>query len=276
MHVEVPERASYLRVVWSELSRIQSHLLWAGLMADALGFESLFMETWRIRERVLDILERTTGGRVIFGVCQVGGVRRDIDADAMSGILSTLSVMEKEIGAIERVFLRDATVRHRMRGVGVVSAEEAHALGAVGPTARASGVTEDMRVPGYAAYPALPFDPVTATEGDCLARCEVRIRELYSSIDLIRRAAASLPGGPVTVKVTGAPEGEVFVRTEQPRGEVVYYLKANGTKHLERLRVRTPTFANLGVLLKTLKGCELADVPVLVLTIDPCVSCTER
>jgi ech hydrogenase subunit E len=266
MNVAVPERASWLRVIWSELARLQSHILWAGLMADAIGFESMFMEIWRIRERVLDILEQTTGGRVIISAAKVGGVRRDIEPDMMNRILGVLEIMQKEIRRVERIFMHDATVIHRLRGVGVITKDEALDLGAVGPTARASGITEDMRHLGYCAYQELGFETITATEGDCLARCAVRFGEMHLSIDLIRRAAAKMPAGPVSVKVTGAPTGEVFMRTEQPRGEVVYYLKANGTRNLERLRVR----------IKTLKGCELADVPVLILTIDPCVSCTER
>ena len=118
--------------------------------------------------------------------------------------------------------------------------------------------------------------PSRGRSGDSYARCAVRCDELFQSIDLIRQAFASLPDGEIAVKVTGNPTGEFIARTEQPRGEVVYHLKANGTKHLQRFRVRTPTFANLPAMLKLLQGCQLADVPVLVLTIDPCISCTER
>jgi ech hydrogenase subunit E len=104
----------------------------------------------------------------------------------------------------------------------------------------------------------------------------VRCDELSQSVSLIRQALGKIPAGEIEVKVTGNPNGEVFVRTEQPRGEVVYHLKATGAKHLQRFRVRTPTFANIPAMLKLLQGCDLADVPVLVLTIDPCISCTER
>jgi ech hydrogenase subunit E len=104
----------------------------------------------------------------------------------------------------------------------------------------------------------------------------VRCRELYQSFDMIYQAIAKIPEGPVEVKVTGNPAGEYFARVEQPRGEVIYYVKGNGSKNLERFRVRTPTFANIPPLVKMLGGCELADVPVIVLTIDPCISCTER
>lgn len=276
MNLPVPPRAHYLRTIWGEFSRLHSHLLWLGLMADALGFESLFMHSWRVRERVLKIIEATTGGRVIFGTCKVGGVRRDIGPEAAADILKELDGIESDMREITRVFLKDRSVKDRMCGVGVLTKEEACELGCVGPTLRASGVSQDMRQLGYAAFHELRFEPVTRTDGDSYARCAVRCGELFQSVDLIRQAFARLPGGDIAVKVTGNPNGEHIARTEQPRGEVVYHLKANGTKNLQRFRVRTPTFANLPALLKVLQGCELADVPVLVLTIDPCISCTER
>ena len=276
MKIDVPQRAQYLRVIWSELSRIHSHLLWLGLMADAFGFESLFMHSWRLREKILDIIEETTGGRVIFGSAKVGGVRRDIAPDMLARIIKQLNGLEKEIKEITDVFLNDPSVRHRLGGVGVLTKQQAYDLGTVGPTLRASGVCQDMRQLGYAAYKQLDFAPVVETAGDSYSRCAVRVRELFQSINLIEQAAAKMPDGPLDVKVTGTPNGEFFARTEQPRGEVIYYAKADGSRFLQRLRVRTPTFANIPALVQMLQGCELADVPVLILTIDPCVSCTER
>jgi ech hydrogenase subunit E len=161
-------------------------------------------------------------------------------------------------------------------GVGVLTAEQAYDFGAVGPMARASGVRQDLRMTGYGAYGSLDFEPVIATDGDCYARTSVRIQEIYQSIGLIKQAIATMPAGEFSVPVKGNPTGEVISRVEQPRGEVLYYLKANGTKNLERMRVRTPTFANIPTLLQMLPGSQLADVPVLILTIDPCISCTER
>ncbi|MCL1839357.1 MAG: hypothetical protein FWG47_08655, partial [Propionibacteriaceae bacterium] len=112
---------------------------------------------------------------------------------------------------------------------------------------------------------------------DCMARVKVRIKEIFEAIKMIRQCAEIMPqDGPIDIRLKGRPNGESFMRLEQPRGEVIYYAKGNGTKFLERMRVRTPTFANLPILLEMLKGVELADVPVLVLTIDPCISCTER
>ena len=276
MKIEVPARAHYLRTVWSELSRIHSHLLWLGLTADAFGFESLFMHSWRLREKVLDIIEATTGGRVIFGSCKIGGVRRDIENAELKAIAARLQDYAKEYKELGDVFLNDLTVKRRLCGVGTLSGADALQLGAVGPMLRASGVAQDMRLLKYAAYGEIAFAPITASEGDSYARCAVRIGEIFQSVDIIRQCSEKIPAGAIETKVVGFPDGEFYARTEQPRGEVIYYVKANGTKNLERLRVRTPTFANIPAMLKVMPGIQLADVPVLVLTIDPCISCTER
>ena len=276
MKIPVPPRALYLRSVWGELSRMHSHLLWLGLMADGLGFESLFMHTWRVREKVLNIIEATTGGRVIFGSCKIGGVRRDFSPEQVKTTLAEISEIEKELKPLIKVLIEDNSVKKRLCGVGVLSKQDAYDLGCVGPMLRASGVDQDLRTLGYAAYGELAFKPVIHNDGDSYARCAVRCEEMLQSIALIREALGKLPAGEIAVKVTGNPNGEVIVRTEQPRGEVAYLLKADGKKNLQRFRVRTPTFANLPAMLKVLQGCELADVPVLVLTIDPCISCTER
>ena len=276
MDLAVPPRALFLRTIWGELSRVHSHLLWLGLMADAVGFESLFMHSWRVREKVLNVIEATTGGRVIFGTCKIGGVRRDLEVDQIRGLLNEMNQIEKEIREITRVFLHDSSIKDRLCGVGILSREDAHALGCVGPTLRASGIAQDMRSLGYAAFDQLTFQPVTQSAGDAFARCAVRCEELFQSIRLLREACQKLPPGEIAVKVSGNPNGEFMARTEQPRGEVVYCIKADGSKHLQRFRVRTPTFANLPALVKLLQGCQFADVPVLVLTIDPCISYTER
>lgn len=276
MNIDIPDRAKFLRTIWAELSRIHSHVLWLGLTADAFAFDSLFMHTWRVREKVLDIFEQTTGGRVIFSVCDIGGVRKDIDADMLKKIKEVMDEVENELRPLTDVFLNDSTVKNRTVGVGVLTKQQAYDLGAIGPMTKASGNAFDMRTTGYAAYDKLNFKPITAEAGDSYARIDVRIQEIYQAIDLIRQAIDLIPEGPVIEKIKGNPDGEHFTRIEQPRGEVIYYVKGNGTAFLDRVRVRTPTFANVPALLETLKGCALADVPILVLTIDPCISCTER
>lgn len=277
MNVQVPDRARYLRVVWGELHRTHSHLLWLGLLADAFGFESLFMQAWRCRERVMDLMEMTAGSRVIISTNTIGGTRRDIDRETLGHIISEVDIIQAELKEFEQVFMYDYTVQHRLRGVGVLTKEDAYKLGAVGPVGRASGLAQDMRSSlRYAAYNELDIEPIVETEGDSYARTMVRIRELHQSADLLHQVYDKIPDGEIAVPVKGFPTGEVISRVEQPRGEVLYYLKANGTKNLERVRVRTPTFANIPPLMHMLPGSLLSDVPVLILCIDPCISCTER
>jgi ech hydrogenase subunit E len=234
------------------------------------------MHVFRVREYVLDMIEATAGGRMIFGCVKIGGVRRDIETSVLRGMISRLDELTPQIAELTDVFLGDFSTRHRMEGVGVLSKEDAYYLGAVGPTLRASGVPSDVRQIGYAAYKDIPFEPVTEEAGDCYARCAVRVKEIFASIELVRQLVEKTPEGPIEVKVKGTPDGEFFGRIEQPRGEVVYYVKGNGTKFLERFRVRVPTFSNLPPAIRLLKGAQLADVPVIILTIDPCISCTER
>lgn len=276
MNIEVPRRGNYLRTIWMEMSRVHSHLLWLGLLADALGFESLFMESWKLREQILDMFDATTGGRVIFSVNCVGGVLKDMDQSMLKNILNTVNDMEKEIKPVTETFLNDYTVGSRLHGLGVLTADDAKVMGAVGPMLRASGVSYDARKTGYAAYGELDLEPVTDMDGDSYARCRVRINELFQSFDLIRQAIGRIPEGDISVPVKGNPDGEHFMRIEQPRGEAIYYVKANGTKYIDRFRLRTPTTSNIPPMVELIKGCQLADVALLILTIDPCISCTER
>ena len=245
MNIEIPDRARYLRTIWMELSRMHSHLLWLGLLADAFGYESLFYHCWRIREQVLDMIEESTGGRVIFSVNKVGGVMKDMDAAMLTRFSEKLGEVEDQVIAVRKNFLYDKTVQLRLRGVGVLTKQQAHDLGCAGPFGRASGIATDMRTRGYGAYGDLEFEPITSNEGDSFARCQCRIDEILQSIDLIRQAMGMIP------------DGDLFVP-------------------VNRLRIRTPTFANLPGLCETLKGADYADVPILILTIDPCISCTER
>lgn len=276
LDVEVPRRARFLRVVWSELHRMHSHFLWLGLAADALGFESLFMQAMRLRETVMDIMEKTTGNRVIISVNVIGGVRRDLVFGERRWILDQLDTLESEYIPMARIFSSEATIRNRTEGVGILTREQALELGAVGPVARGSGIAEDLRLTRYAAFNELSIEPVVEKAGDALARMKVRVREIPQSMNLIREALSKMPDGEVRTKVVGRPEGEIVGRVEQPRGELMYYILAEGGKNLTRLRIKTPTFSNIPALLAMLPGLDLAQVPVAVLSIDPCMSCTER
>lgn len=274
--LEVPDRAQHLRVIWSELHRMHSHLLWLGLFADAFGFEALFQQFWKIREKIMDINEATAGNRVIVSVNVVGGVRQDLSPEQCRWILSELDEAEKAIRELTATILNDYTVKSRTVGKGILTPEMAIETGACGPTLRGSGIAQDCRQLKYECFDRIDFEPVVYSECDSWARSAVRFDETLQSIDLVRQAISRLPEGDLAAKFKGHPEGEIVHRTEQPRGELLYYIKASGKKYLDRVRIRTPTFANIPPLLAMVGGIELADVPVVVLSIDPCISCTER
>ena len=274
--IEPPARAKYLRVFWAELHRLHSHLLWLGLFADSFGFESLFMQVWRIREGILGLMEATAGARIMLGTCCIGGVRRDVPDADFSGIRSRVESLRADTLEILPAVRDDITVKTRTVGVGVLSAEAARVTGAVGPVAKACGIALDHRTRGYAAYGDLDFEVVTHTEGDSYARMLVRCEEILQSFGLVEQALAKMPATPIATPFRGNPDGETIERVEQPRGEVMYYLRANGSPMLDRVRIRTPTFANVPALLAMVPGCSTSDVPVIILSIDPCISCTER
>ena len=276
LNVTVPPRAEFLRVFWGELTRMHSHLLYVGLFADAIGYESVFMQAWRIREAIVDLMEKTSGGRVIISVNVPGGVRRDLTQELIDDVLKTLPQVRAEMDEISSVLTGDSSFLRRSQGIGAINAKDALDAGAVGPVLRATGVAEDVRQTGYCAYGSFKFTPITETAGDCWARTWVRMRECYQSLELIEQCLAKLPAGDIAVRVRGEPTGETTARVEAPRGEVFYYAKGNGTRKLERLRVRTPSYANVPALLAMLRNAELADVPVTIISIDPCISCTER
>ncbi|MGN0302414.1 MAG: nickel-dependent hydrogenase large subunit [Anaerotardibacter sp.] len=279
MGVEVPQRAEYLRAIMHELSRIHSHILWLGLAADAFGFEALFMHCWRLRERILDIFEAVAGGRVILSYTLLGGVTRDIDAPMLQSIKDTLAGIEGEYNEIVKTFLNDFSVKDRTLGVGYISTEDTIKYGMVGPFARGSNVNNDVRCLGIGAYGDLAeFKPILADTCDCYGRMKVRALEVNQSIEIIRELIDKIPDGAYHVPVKGTPkEGAEAVNIlEQPRGEVYYYCSGNGTKFLERMRIRTPTSQNIAGMTMALKGCDLADVNNIILSIDPCISCSER
>ena len=202
MGIEIPERAEYLRTILHELGRIHSHLLWLGLLADGFGFESLFNHCWRLKETVLDLFEKNTGGRVIFSICKVGGMRKDISNENLKEMQETLNKLKAEIKTVTDTFINDASVQNRMVDVGVLTKEEAEELCAVGPMARASGVVQDMRLTdNHGVYGKLDFEPCIEEAGDCMARTVVRIREVLQSIDLISKAVDQIPDGPIDMKV---------------------------------------------------------------------------
>jgi Ni,Fe-hydrogenase III large subunit len=275
--IEVPLRARYIRVIIAELERLHSHILWAGAAAHVMGFQTLFMTCFSLREGVMDALEAISGNRVNYAMNCIGGVNRDItDPDAILTTVRRVKHMVEE--QLIPIFSTDSTVHARCAGVGVMSREQAVAWGSVGPTARASGLDQDLRKAApYAAYEQLEFDVPVQTSGDVLARIIVRALEMRESCYLIEQALQKMPSGPWKGQVfVEVPPGEAVARVEAPRGEVFYYLASNGTDVPMRVKVRTPSFTNMPTVRLMLSGASLADVPLIQASIDPCYSCTDR
>ncbi len=276
--INIPERARFIRTITAEMERVQNHYLWLGFTAKETGFETLFMYTWRDREKILEVLEMISGKRVNYGMNTIGGVRRDILDTMTEQIENKLSHLEDRAKYYKKVCTRDQTILERTVGVGILHPHDALSLCAVGPTLRASGIPRDVRADEpYAAYGEIPFKVITYKRWDVASRILVRIDEILESINIIRYALENIPKGSIQVKVSKrVPEGEAVSRVEAPRGEDVHYLKADGSDKPVRLKVRAPTLANLPALCKMLIGVNIADIPVVIAGIDPCIACAER
>jgi membrane-bound hydrogenase subunit alpha len=276
--LKIPPRAAYIRVIVAELERLHSHLLWLGIAGHEIGFETLFMYTWRDRERVLDMLAAVGGNRVNYGVNTFGGVRRDIDQAMLQDILKVVDVLQDQIKYYLDLALTETTLSTRLSGIGRLSHEDALKYGAVGPVARAAAIPDDIRIiEPYAAYKEIPMKPATDTHADVFGRTVVRVLEMLESLEIIRFCIKNLPDGDIAVKAPRRiPAGEVISRTEAPRGENVHYIRSNGTDTPDRVRVRAPTQANWHGMRHMLEGQYLADVPITIAAIDPCYSCTDR
>lgn len=288
---EVPERADYIRTIVAELERIQSHLLWAGVAAHEMGFDSLFYLAWRVREESMDLLEYLTGNRVNYGIIQIGGVRRDIVEDQYPKINRCLTYYRELQDRLFHLFMEDASIAMRCRGHGVLSREDAMKLCVVGPTARASGVRMDVRVDyPYCAYgdlaidPVLPQDVLGETRGDVYDRILVRIVEIAQSVDIIQQCMDNMPGGgiiweskfPKLLLACKKATGEAIGRHEAPRGEVLHYVRMDGHESVAAWKVKASSYSNLISWPYILKGEQIADIPIVVASIDPCLSCTDR
>jgi membrane-bound hydrogenase subunit alpha len=279
MKVEVPKRGLYLRTLVCELERLHSHLLWLGVAAHEVGFDSMFMLVWRDRELVMDILEEISGNRVNYAINTIGGVRRDLTEEQRKKILDLLAVLKTRLDYYAHIGTTEPSFVGRIKGVGTLSPKRAAEMCAVGPFARASGVNADVRRDDpYAAYRDLEFNVITNDSGDIFGRVIVRVLEIVESCKMIEQLLTNLPEGEiVAAKVPRkAPAGVALSRYEAPRGEDVHFVRSNGTEKPERVRVRAPTMANLEAATESVIGAFVADIPIAIASIDPCFSCTDR
>jgi ech hydrogenase subunit E len=276
--VTVPLRAQAIRTLIAELERIHSHLLWLGVAAHQAGFDALFMYSWRDRETIMDILEALTGNRVNYSANVLGGVKYDITPEHAETIHQGLDFLEERTHHYLDIVGHDVLFLRRTEGIGKLSYQQAFEGGLAGPTARASGVAFDIRIDApYLAYADHPITPVYEKDGDLKARFVVRIRELFESYRYIRTLLAMLPEGELTSRMPRRIKaGETISRVEAPRGELFYFIKSNGSDMPERIHLRTPTLSNFASVTQLVIGQHLADVPMILVGIDPCFSCNDR
>jgi membrane-bound hydrogenase subunit alpha len=289
--IDVPERAQYIRIIHQELERICSHVLWAGVAAHEIGFDSVLFLTWQIREKALDLTEYLTGNRVTKGITMIGGVRRDITKDMYPKIKEGMKYFKDNFEKIRKIFLDDKTFKLRSQNCGFLTKEEALKLCAVGPTTRASGVKKDVRVDQpYFAYGDLDFDYITPdiitgeVNGDVYDRIIVRLLEVKEAVDLIEQCLDKMPSGDIISEKKIAKilstlkkvNGEGIGIMEAPRGEVFHYVNYNGNESPHHWKVRAPTYNNILPWIPMLKGNQIADIPIVAASTDPCMSCTNR
>jgi NADH-quinone oxidoreductase subunit D len=237
LDIQIPKRAEYIRTLFLELERLHSHFLWLGVAGHEIGFDTLFMYTWQDREVIQDLLEMISGNRVNYAMNTIGGVRRDISEEHRKKVLEGMDYLEKRAVYYKEVAINEKTILARTENVGILKPKIALKYSAVGPTVRASGITMDIRKDDpYASYSEIPFEVITTDTCDVLGRVVVRVLEVFESIKIIRYLMEHLPSGEIVVKV--------------PR--------------------KIPAIAEM------LKGAYLADVPIVVAAIDPCMGCMDR
>ena len=287
-----PERAEYIRVIIAEMERIHSHLLWAGVAAHEIGFDTVFYLAWRVREEIMDLMEYVAGNRNTKAMFQIGGVRRDITEEQLPRIRKSLDYYKSIFNQLKTVFLDDTTIKMRTKNVGILKTEDALKLLTCGPTGRASGVAKDVRQDQpYAAYADLDIKAITpdiitgTVVGDVYDRIIVRLLEVKQSIEIIEHCLDEMPSGDILTEPKIAKllntltkaEGEGVGRHEAPRGEVIHYVRLEpGRETLSTWKIRAPTYVNLVAIPTILKGGQIADVPIAFASIDPCISCTNR
>jgi NADH-quinone oxidoreductase subunit D len=278
LELEIPSRAAAIRALLCELERIHSHLLWLGVLAEAIGFTTVFMYAWREREQVLDVMELISGGRIAHAANVIGGVREDVSPEQAQALLACLTELEGQMNLFTDLVVRDRSFHWRTKGIGLMSPALLRAYGVVGPLARASGAVYDARRDApYAAYRWLTVPLAVTHEGDVWARAWVRVLELEHSIALCRELVRELPGGALAKRVPRRiPAGEAVARVEAPRGELFYYVRSDGSDRPARVKARTPTLPALMAMRETLPGLQTGDIAAVVAGSDLCMACADR
>jgi Ni,Fe-hydrogenase III large subunit/Ni,Fe-hydrogenase III component G len=277
--IKAPPRAEYMRTVMLEIERLHSHLLWVGLACHLVGFDTLFMQSWRIREPIMWMAEKITGNRKTYGLCLVGGVRWDITPEIRTELRTLLDKLEAEWVPVVAAVVKDKNIQKRTRDVGVADKQYCKEMGLVGPVARAAGVDIDCRRDHpYAAYDRVDFDVITHDTSDVWGRVVVRAKEVFESIKIIRQSLDKMEPGPLMLDIPEElPVGRIGISSiEAPRGESHHFVITGENNKPRRWRVRAPTYQNLQGVPGMIKDQMIADMTISLGSIDPCFSCTDR
>jgi NADH-quinone oxidoreductase subunit D/NADH-quinone oxidoreductase subunit C/D len=272
LEVDISDRIKYIRTIMSELSRLQSHqLFWATFGMD-LGGQTCYFYGLRDREMILDIFEETTGGRMLVSYNCPGGVMYDLHPDFQKKVKDYIKYFRKKLPEYDAILTGNVIFRERTTGIGTLSLQDAISFGITGPSARASGLSCDIRKhEPYSAYDRVKFNEVLFTEGDTCARYLARVEEMRESLNIIEQLIDNIPEGPYAVKmkpVIKLPEGDYFQRVETARGELGVYVISDGNKNPFRMKFRSPNFVNLGVLNHLAKGFKIADLIAISGSLD--------
>jgi NADH-quinone oxidoreductase subunit D len=296
--LEIPKRAQYIRVLLTELTRIASHLVWVGTHAIDLGAMSVFLYTFREREEIMKIFEYVSGQRMMTSYFRIGGIALEPPPNWLDHVRRVIDALPGHIDEYETLLTNNRIWLGRTKGVGIISAEDAIAMGASGPMLRGSGVAYDVRKAfPYSSYDEFDFKIQTQTAGDCFARYQVRVAEIRESIKIVRQAIEKVPAeGPIKAVAPGIvapsreemkasiegliyhfkiftegfapPPGEVYQAIESPRGELGFFVASDGSSRPYRVKVRAPSFINLQTLPKLCEGRLIADVVACIGTTD--------
>ncbi len=273
----VPERALYIRTIIDELQRIHSHLLWLGLAGHFIGYNTVWMWAWKYREPVLDCFEMICGNRNHYGMSKIGGVRSDIRDEDIPVLKKALDDLIPAVNMFKGAVMDDPVIQARLKGVGILTKQQAIDWCVVGPTARASGVNIDVRRDDpYGAYDRVDWNVIVEKEGDVFAKTTVRILELYESISIIRQCLNKMPKGEIDANIKDVPPGEGIGRVEAPRGECFHYVKSDGTNRPIRHKIRAPSYMNVASNKIAAVGGTISDAALTLAAVDPCYCCTER
>ncbi|MEO7312518.1 MAG: NADH-quinone oxidoreductase subunit D [Chitinophagaceae bacterium] len=272
MQIEVPLRAQYIRVLMDELTRLASHQLWWGAAAMDVGALTPFFLAFREREMINDIMEETCGARLTMNYMVPGGVMVDVHPNFQQKVKDFLVHFRSKIGEYDELVTDNIIFQNRTKGIGVITKEDAISYGMSGPSARASGVSCDIRKHyPYEVYSQVQFKEILATEGDSFARYRVRIDEMRQSMNIIDQLIDNIPEGEFQAKtkaVLKLPKGEFYSRVETARGDFGVYIVSEGGTTPYRIKFRSPGFSNLSALNHLVKGHKLGDMVAIMATLD--------